>query len=164
MKNINELFIVLWMLFGILLTPLFFIAFDYWAGIRKAKQRGEKITSDGWKRTVEKIAKYYNMLLALVVIDMMQIAGVWYLDNYYFYHMPIFPVITMIGALFVAIIEVKSIFEKAEDKVKKDVIDVSSLVQEIAKHATNPSEIAKMVVDYMNDNKVSTNSDGQKDN
>ena len=36
MKGIDELFIVAWMLFGILLTPLFFIAFDLWAGIRKS--------------------------------------------------------------------------------------------------------------------------------
>lgn len=40
MKGIDELFVVAWMLFGILLTPLFFIAFDFWAGIRKARQRG----------------------------------------------------------------------------------------------------------------------------
>ena len=59
MKGIDELFIVAWMLFGILLTPLFFIAFDLWAGIRKAKQRSEKISSDGWKRTVNKVARYY---------------------------------------------------------------------------------------------------------
>ena len=78
MKGIDELFIVAWMLFGILLTPLFFIAFDLWAGIRKAKQRSEKISSDGWKRTVNKVARYYNALLALVVVDCMQMAGVWY--------------------------------------------------------------------------------------
>ena len=81
MKGIDELFIVAWMLFGILLTPLFFIAFDLWAGIRKAKQRSEKISSDGWKRTVNKVARYYNALLALVVVDCMQMAGVWYLDT-----------------------------------------------------------------------------------
>jgi hypothetical protein len=31
MKGFEELFIVAWMLFGILLTPLFFIGFDYWS-------------------------------------------------------------------------------------------------------------------------------------
>jgi len=92
MKGLDELFIVAWMLFGILLTPLFFIAFDLWAGIRKAKQRCEKISSDGWKRTVNKVARYYNALLALVVVDCMQMAGVWYLDNYYDYHIPIFEI------------------------------------------------------------------------
>lgn len=150
MKGLNELFIVAWMLFGILLTPLFFIGFDFWAGIRKAKQRKEKITSDGWKRTVDKIARYYNMLLALVIVDCMQISGVWYLDNYYEYHIPIFPFITILGAMVVATIEVRSIFEKAEDKVKKQVNDVASLAAEIAKHKTDPAEIAAAVVEYMN--------------
>lgn len=150
MKGLNELFVVAWMLFGILLSPLFFIGFDFWAGVRKAKQRGEKITSEGWKRTVDKVARYYNMLLALVVIDCMQIAGVWYLDNYYDYHIPIFPFVTIIGALVVAAIEVKSIFEKAEDKVKKQVSDVSSLALEIAKSKADPEEIAKAVVDFIN--------------
>ena len=116
MKGLDELFVVAWMLFGILMTPLFFIAFDLWAGIRKAKQRNEKISSDGWKRTVNKVARYYNALLALVVVDGMQMAGVWYLDNYYGYHIPVFPFITLLGAFGVAAIEVKSIYEKAEEK------------------------------------------------
>ena len=149
MKGVEELFIVAWMMFGILLSPLFFIAFDFWAGIRKAKQRGEKITSDGWKRTVDKIARYYNMLLALVVIDCMQIGGVWYLDSYYDYHIPIFPFITLLGAMVVAAIEVKSIFEKAEDKAKKQVSDLALLVTEVLKHKGNPTEIAEILSNYL---------------
>ncbi|MDD3038250.1 hypothetical protein [Bacteroides sp.] len=149
MKGLDELFVVAWMLFGILLTPLFFIGFDFWAGIRKAKQRGEKITSEGWQRTVNKIARYYNMLLALVVVDCMQISGVWYLDNYYDYHIPIFPFITILGAMVVAAIEVRSIFEKAEDKAKKQISDVAVLAAEIAKHRTSPTEIAQAIAEYM---------------
>lgn len=150
MKGLNELIIALWILFGILLSPLFFIAFDFWAGIRKAKQRKEKITSEGWKRTVDKIARYYNMLLALVVVDCLQIAGIWYLDTYYSYHMPTFPFITLLGAMVVAAIEVRSIFEKAEDKEKKQINDVSSLAAALISSKADPTEIAKAVVDYIN--------------
>lgn len=150
MKGIDELFVVAWMLFGILLTPLFFIAFDFWAGIRKARQRGEKISSDGWKRTIDKIARYYNALLALVVVDCMQMAGVWYLDSYYGYHIPIFPFITLLGAFGVAAIEVKSIYEKAEEKERREMKQVAALAAEIAKHKTNPEDIARAIVDYMN--------------
>lgn len=154
MKGVEELFIVAWMMFGILLSPLFFIAFDFWAGIRKAKERGEKITSDGWKRTVDKIARYYNMILALVVIDCMQIGGVWYLDSYYDYHIPIFPFITLLGAMVVAAIEVRSIFENAEDKAKKQVSDVALLVTEVLKQKGNPSEIAEILSNYLTKNKT----------
>lgn len=150
MKGLEELFVVAWMLFGILLTPLFFIAFDFWAGTRKAKQRKEPLMSDKFKRTVDKIARYYNALLALVVVDCMQMAGIWYLDNYYQYHIPIFPFITLIGAFGVAAIEVKSIYEKAEEKERREMKHVAALATEIAKHKTDPEEIAKAVVDYMN--------------
>ena len=153
MKGLDELFVVAWMLFGILMTPLFFIAFDLWAGIRKAKQRNEKISSDGWKRTVNKVARYYNALLALVVVDGMQIAGVWYLDNYYGYHIPVFPFITLLGAFGVAAIEVKSIYEKAEEKERREMKQVAALAAEIAKHKADATEIAKAVVEYMNNGK-----------
>ena len=153
MKGLDELFVVAWMLFGILMTPLFFIPFDLWAGIRKAKQRNEKISSDGWKRTVNKVARYYNALLALVVVDGMQMAGVWYLDNYYEYHIPVFPFITLLGAFGVAAIEVKSIYEKAEEKERREMKQVAALATEIAKHKADPIEIAKAVVEYMNNNK-----------
>ncbi|MCD7926580.1 MAG: hypothetical protein LUI85_18640 [Bacteroides sp.] len=153
MKGIDELFVVAWMLFGILLTPLFFIGFDLWAGVRKAKQRGEPINSDGWKRTVNKVAKYYNALLALVVVDGMQIAGVWYLDNYYEYHIPIFPFITLLGAFGVAAIEVKSIYEKADEKERREMKQVTMLAAEIAKHKTEPTEIAQAIIDYINKDK-----------
>lgn len=150
MRGLDELFIVAWMLFGILMSPLFFIGLDFWAGIRKAKLRMEKITSDGWKRTVDKIARYYNMLLALVVVDCMQICGVWYMDSYYEYHVPIFPFITLMGAMVVAAIEVRSIFEKAEDKVKKQVNDVSALITALIKSNTDTEAIKKAVDAYMN--------------
>ena len=44
----------------------------------------------------------------------------------------------------------KSIFEKAEDKGRADYRQVLMLAGEIAKHRTDPKEIAKAVVDYMN--------------
>lgn len=150
MEKFNELFVVAWMLFGILLTPLFFIGFDLWAGIRKAKLRKEKITSEGWKRTIDKISRYYNMLLALIIVDCMQMSGIWYLDNFYDYQMPVFPFITMLGAMGVAAIEVKIILEQADEKSKKQIGDVTTLVTEIMKHKMYPSEMASIISEYIN--------------
>ena len=56
----------------------------------------------------------------------------------------------MIGAIGLGIIEVKSIFEKAEYKVRNDYQQVLMLAGEIAKHRTDPEEITKAVVDYIN--------------
>ena len=36
---------------ALLVTPILFVALDFWAGIRKAHQRGEKIRSDKMQRT-----------------------------------------------------------------------------------------------------------------
>ena len=146
----GKLFFVTMILFFILITPLFFIAFDFWAGMRKARQRGEPIISDGWQRTVRKIARYYNALLALVVVDAMQMASVWYLQEFYGWKIPVFPIVTLFGALGVAAIEVKSIYEKAEDKEKRDMRQVAMLAAEIAKHRTEPRELAEELVKFLN--------------
>lgn len=149
----GKLFTVTMILFFILITPLFFIGFDFWAGVRKAKQRGEKIVSDGWQRTVSKIARYYNALLALVVVDAMQMSSAWYVQEYYDWYIPIFPLVTLLGALGIAAIEIKSIYEKAEDKEKREMRQVAILAAEIAKHKSDPTEIAKEIAKFLKDGK-----------
>lgn len=146
----------------VMITPLIFITLDYWSGVRKAKKRGEKITSDGWKRTVDKIARYYNMLLALCVVDCMQIASLWYMDCYNGCSFPLFPFITVAGALFIAAIEVKSIVEKADDKTKRDVAVTAELGKSIASHISDPKAIAEAIVDYLNKDLIKESDNDSK--
>ena len=160
--NTEQLIAILLIECFILILPLLFIAFDFWAGIRKAKQRGETITSNGWQRTVQKIARYYNMLLALLLMDGMQVISLWYLNNYADWMWPLFPWFTFVGVFFVGAIEVKSILEdvmangkdnRGSEKEKKEMRQVAHLASEIAQHRTDPEEIAKAVVRYLgNDN------------
>jgi NADH:ubiquinone oxidoreductase subunit 3 (subunit A) len=154
MNGLEQLIVCACITFGLLLTPSIFSLMDFRSGIRKAKERGEKITSDGWKRTTKKLTQYYNMLLALVVVDMMQIVCLWYLNTYQGYGLPLFPAMTLIGSLVVALIEIKSIREKADEKVKKQSADVATLVTAITSHAGDPVAIAKAVVEYMRENEV----------
>lgn len=153
MENYNQLIIVLFITLIILITPLFFIGFDFWAGTRKAKLRGEPITSNGWKRTTAKIARYYNMLLALLVLDAMQVMGFWYLNNFSGWSAPLFPFIVFAGAIFVGAIEVKSIMEPANDKERREMKQVAALAVEIAKNKTEPDELAKAIANYLNSEK-----------
>lgn len=150
MKGLNELFVIGWMLFGIYLGLFLMILADLWSGVRKAKRRGEMRSSYGYKRTIDKIARYYNALIALTVIDAMQMAGIWYLTVYYGWTVPIFPIVTLIGAIGMCAVEMKSIYEKADEKVKSDYKEVAALAVEIAKHKTEPNEIAQAVVEYIN--------------
>lgn len=147
----DKLFFVTLILFFILLTPLIFIGFDFWAGNRKARQRGEPIISDKWQRTVQKVAKYYNALLALVVVDAMQMASIWYLQQFYGWRVPIFPLVTLLGAMGVAAIEIKSIFESAEEKEKREIKKVARLVSRIVARKGDPDEVANALTDYFTD-------------
>ena len=147
----DKLFFVTLILFFILLTPLIFIGFDFWAGNRKARQRGEPIISDKWQRTVQKVAKYYNALLALVVVDAMQMASIWYLQQFYGWRVPIFPLVTLLGAMGVAAIEIKSIFESAEEKEKREIKKVAKLVGRIVARKGDPDEVANALTDYFTD-------------
>lgn len=153
MVSVDAIIAVIWILFGILVSPVCFVAFDFWSGVRKAKQRGIQITSDGWRRTLTKLARYYNVLLALVVVDALQMCGVWYLDNYYQHNIPIFPFLTLAGAIVVGIIEIKSIYEKAEDKEKRDMRTAVLIGAELAKNLHDPAQIAAAVGEYMRQQK-----------
>lgn len=53
------------------------------------------------------------------------------------------------GQLIVAAIEIRSIFEKADAKVKKDVAAVAVLASELARHRTDPDELARAIVKYI---------------
>jgi hypothetical protein len=79
----------------------------------------------------------------------MQMVSLWYLETYYGYKIPIFPVITLFGAIGVCLIEIKSIYEKAEDKVR--IENVGNLAGKIIANKDDLTEIGKAIADYMTD-------------
>ena len=144
----DKIVVALWITFGIYLMVLLAIMADLWSGVRKAKKNGIARSSCGFKRTIDKIASYYNAMLALTVIDAMQMSSLWYLEKYYGYHWPIFPIVTLVGAIGICLIEIKSIYEKAEDKVR--IENVANMAGKIITNKDDISEIVKAVVEYMN--------------
>lgn len=149
MKGLDSIILVLWVILAFYVSDLLLIASDLWSGLRKAKQRGEIRSSYGLKKTVDKIARYFNMLFAITLIDSIQMAVVYILDNYYGSNIPMLPVLTALGSVFIGFIEVKSIYEKADDKIKIEYEQAAKLVAELAKSKTNPEELAKAIGDYM---------------
>lgn len=111
---------------GVLLA----IAADLWSGWRKASVGGRPHTSRALRRTVDKIARYFNALMALTVIDAMVIAGVCYLRETLGWSLPVVPVFTFIGSISLALIEVKSICEKSGSK--GDMVEVARLLKDLA--------------------------------
>lgn len=86
------------------LVVLFAIIIDLIAGICKARKLGEARTSQGFKRTVNKLCQYYGLLCFAFMFDCI---------GTFFYSLPY---VTFIAAAFLIFIEAKSVFEKAEDK------------------------------------------------
>lgn len=89
---------------------------DLISGLRKSHSRGERCTSWGLRRSVDKLLRYYLALMALSLVDFMAVAAFIVLRDAGSVSIPEFPFLTTFGALSMALIEVKSIFEKAEDK------------------------------------------------
>ncbi len=150
-KSMDPLAIVAVITFLIYLSPLFFIAADLWAGVRKAKERGEAITSHKMRRTFTKMNKYYNSLLALSVLDALQVTVLWYMEEYHHWDTVLFPVVTFIGAVCIGIIEVKSILEPATTKERKQVEQVARLARDLARHRGKPAAIAEDLIEYINE-------------
>jgi membrane protein required for beta-lactamase induction len=152
-KDLSQIGVVAIILFVEYLLVLLAVISDLWSGVRKAKQRGEARTSYGFKRTVDKLCKYYNLMIALTILDCMQIVGIWYIDQYYGYSFPVFPIVTLIGALSIGMIEVKSIYEKADEKVKDDYHQVAALLAELAKNRKDTDKLHDMVENFLNEKK-----------
>ena len=118
---------------------------DLWAGVRKAKKRGEYRTSDGYKRTIDKIARYYNMTFAMSLIDVVQVAIIFFL--YYFYEVDIWmiPWFTAFATGYVAWVEVHSIWEPADIKEKKQQDDFKRLLKQALEEGGFRERVIKMI-------------------
>ena len=109
------------------------IIIDLRAGIKKAKQRGEYRSSTGYRRTIEKATKYFNFLIFGLLFDTLQITVCYLLHNQVGSNLPNIPFVTIIFAVGILIIEVKSVYEKAENKTKNEIKDAAKTAQEVIK-------------------------------
>lgn len=125
---------------------------DLWAGVRKAKKRGEYRTSDGYKRTIDKIARYYNMTFAMSLIDVVQVAIVFFL--YYFYEVDIWmiPWFTAFATGYVAWVEVHSIWEPADIKEKKQQQDYTKALLAVIEQYGGAEKVIEMLVNKTKEN------------
>ena len=116
----NKITVAICILFVFYILVFLLILADFWSGTRKARAYGVKPTSYGYRRTINKIAEYYNVLIALTIIDGMQMIAVWYAEKYYNYTLFFFPFFTFVITIIISITEFKSIYERAKDKVRLD--------------------------------------------
>ena len=129
------------------LLVLFVIFLDLWAGIRKARKRGELRSSLGYRKTVEKIAKYFNLIFVVTAIDAVQMLTVWQI-NEQTGSLPLIPILTVLGAMFIGFIELKSVYEKSEDKEKAKIADAAAVLGSALKNRETQGIVAA-VLEYM---------------
>ena len=141
-------FPVIIMLAIIYFSVLIAIFFDLLAGVRKAKAMGALRTSEGLRRTVNKIAKYFNMLFVVTIIDVLQMLAIAYINIQTGKHIPDIPILTFLGAIFICVIELKSIYEKAEDKEREQIEQTAKILGKIILNI-NKKELAEKIVEYL---------------
>ncbi|MCM1355604.1 MAG: phage holin family protein [Staphylococcus sp.] len=103
---------------------------DLASGLRKARIRGEKCSSSGLRRTVDKIGRYYIALFSMTVIDIMIVSALNHLSASGTDLIPPFPYLSTLGAVALALIELKSIFESADEKgdMRRTIRELISLL------------------------------------
>ena len=126
---INQLIIVLLCY----VVDIVAIIVDLRAGIKKAKQRGEYRSSTGYRRTIEKATKYFNFLIFGLLFDTLQITVCYLLHSQVDSNLPNIPFVTILFAVGILIIEVKSVYEKAENKTKNEIKDAAKTAKELIK-------------------------------
>ena len=158
----EKIFVILWILLGIYILVLLMIFADLWSGLRKAKRNGETRTSYGYRRTIAKMAQYDNLLIACSIVDSIYGLLSWYLEIYYQTSLWLFPFVTFFMALVLCAIEIKSIREKAEDKVRLD--RAGQAIQQVFINRENLEEVAKTISNYMTEKSETSESSESLEN
>lgn len=128
-EGITKLLIIV--VFEVLLVTVA-MSWDFASGYHKAKLRGEKRNSYGMKRTVSKFILYFGSITIALGIDC-----TCYVCKFFdFVHLPFLmtvPVFASMISIFIMVIELRSIWEKAEDKARRQAKDTVQTVSSIVK-------------------------------
>lgn len=102
------------------------ILVDLRSGTLKARRNGQRRTSSGYRRTVEKASRYYITLFALSVLDAMWIIVALALRGITGWSVPAFPFFTTLGAIGLVLIEIHSVVENSQRR--DDITDMARTV------------------------------------
>lgn len=134
------------MVFGIaFFMVLVAMSIDLVLGLRKAKQRGEYRSSTGLRKTITKLLIYGGALVMVFFADvLLNWSGLY--SIFHWNVMESKPIVTCLATIFILAIELKSIFEKADAKIKKEANDTAAMIAAILKDK-NAVNILKAALD-----------------
>lgn len=90
------------------------IMIDFRSGVLRARRRGIPRTSKGYRRSVDKAARYLVTLLASSAIDAMLVAAAMLFRSTMGWAIPVFPLFTTLCAIVLSLIEGKSVMENTQ--------------------------------------------------
>jgi hypothetical protein len=127
---------------------------DFASGFYKAKLRGEVRNSIGLKRTVSKFILYAGSILIAAGMDsMFFMCGFW--EIIHFPALVRVPVIATLLSVFICAVEIRSIWEKAEHKQRRNAMQTAeALVQLLGKDTVG--EKIERAVDKLKDGQNET--------
>lgn len=105
---------------------------DLVSALRRVRRLGMRRTSRGYRRTVDKLARYFITLMSLAVVDALLIVSALLLRSTMQWSVPAFPLFTTLGALCLTFIEAKSVMENTQ-------------------HRSDMTDAAKAANDFFND-------------
>lgn len=111
---------------------------DLWSGISKSKANGMYVHTYGIDRTLDKLRKRYNLLLSFSLVDALIIISEINPSN--------IPYATIGAAIIMVIVEIKSIFEKDEDKGRYK--EAAKTASEFWK-GVNKEELADIIIEKL---------------
>ena len=103
----------------------FVVMLDLVSGLGKAKRRGKLRSSYALRKTVDKLVRYFSMLLVITAIDTVQMLAISQWDISTGHKIPILPFLTFLAAMFVGFIELKSIYENSDEKEQARIEDAA---------------------------------------
>ena len=103
----------------------FVVALDLVSGLMKAKRRGRLRSSYALRKTVDKLVRYFSMLLVITAIDAVQMIAISQWDATTGHKVPCLPYLTFLAAMFVGFIELKSIYENSDEKEQARIEDAA---------------------------------------
>ena len=106
---------------------------DLCSGINKCHRLNITRSSSGYRRTIDKLGRYYITLISLTAIDAMLATTAMLLQSTAGWSIPAIPLFTTIGAIAMTLIEVKSVMENTQQKT-----DYTSTAQALNRMLENP--------------------------
>lgn len=100
---------------------------DLVSAVRKSMRQGIRPQSRGFRRTVDKLLRYFLTLIALMSVDLLLITLIISLREDMGWSLPALPLLTSVGAISLSAIEIKSVIENSH---RRD--DLKSVVNETA--------------------------------